>query len=64
MNRALYSPLGGLLAVAAAVPREPRGNDAIMRSHDPAIAVETHGWDDRVDIGAGVAVTLAPARHW
>ncbi len=42
----------------------PLGNDAIMRSHDAAIKAEAYDWDDRVDLGAGVAVTLVPTRHW
>jgi L-ascorbate metabolism protein UlaG (beta-lactamase superfamily) len=42
----------------------PLGNDAIMRGHDPAIEAEAHDWDTRVDLGAGVAVTLVSARHW
>jgi L-ascorbate metabolism protein UlaG (beta-lactamase superfamily) len=42
----------------------PLGNDAIMRDHDPAIEAEAHDWDTRVDIDAGVAVTLVSARHW
>ena len=42
----------------------PLGNDAIMRDHDPAIKAEAHDWDTRVDLGAGVAVTLVSARHW
>jgi L-ascorbate metabolism protein UlaG (beta-lactamase superfamily) len=42
----------------------PLGNDAIMRGHDPAIEAEAHDWDTRVDLGAGVAVTLVAARHW
>ena len=42
----------------------PLGNDAIMRNRDPAIAAEAYDWEDRVDIGAGVAVTLVPTRHW
>jgi L-ascorbate metabolism protein UlaG (beta-lactamase superfamily) len=42
----------------------PLGNDAIMRNHDPAIAAEAYDWEDRVDIGAGVAVTLVATRHW
>jgi L-ascorbate metabolism protein UlaG (beta-lactamase superfamily) len=42
----------------------PLGNDAIMRSHDPAITAEAHDWDMRVVLGAGVAVTLVAARHW
>ncbi len=42
----------------------PLGNDAIMRNHDAAIKAEAHDWDTRVDLGAGVAVTLVAARHW
>ena len=42
----------------------PLGNDAIMRNHDPAIAAEGHDWGQRVEIGAGVAVTFVAARHW
>ena len=42
----------------------PLGNDTIMRNHDPAIKAEAHDWDDRVDLGSAVAVTLVPSRHW
>jgi L-ascorbate metabolism protein UlaG (beta-lactamase superfamily) len=42
----------------------PFGNDTIMRNHDPSIAAQGYDWGDRVDIGSGVTVTLAPARHW
>jgi L-ascorbate metabolism protein UlaG (beta-lactamase superfamily) len=42
----------------------PLGNDTIMRNHDPAIAAQAYDWDERVDLGAGVAVSLVPARHW
>jgi L-ascorbate metabolism protein UlaG (beta-lactamase superfamily) len=42
----------------------PLGNDAIMRAHDSAIAAEAYDWHDRVDVGAGVSVALAPTRHW
>ena len=42
----------------------PLGNDAIMRQHDPAVAAEAYDWHERVDIGAGVTVTLVPTRHW
>jgi L-ascorbate metabolism protein UlaG (beta-lactamase superfamily) len=42
----------------------PLGNDAIMRSHDRAIAAEACDWDERVELGAGAAATLVPARHW
>jgi len=42
----------------------PLGNDAVMLDHDPKIAAEAHDWGDRIDIGAGVSVTLVPTRHW
>jgi L-ascorbate metabolism protein UlaG (beta-lactamase superfamily) len=42
----------------------PLGNDAIMRAHDRAIAAQGFDWGDRVELGDGVAVTLAPTRHW
>jgi L-ascorbate metabolism protein UlaG (beta-lactamase superfamily) len=42
----------------------PLANDTIMRNHDPAIAAEAHDWNDRVDLGKGVAVTLVQTQHW
>ena len=42
----------------------PLGNDVIMKWHDPAIRAEGRDWGDRVELGNGVAVTLAPMRHW
>ena len=42
----------------------PLGNDAIMRSHDPAIRAEAYDWGARVELGDGVAATLVPTRHW
>jgi L-ascorbate metabolism protein UlaG (beta-lactamase superfamily) len=42
----------------------PLGNDTIMRNHDPAIRAEGFDWGDRVALGTGMAVTLAPMRHW
>jgi L-ascorbate metabolism protein UlaG (beta-lactamase superfamily) len=42
----------------------PLGNDTIMRNHDPAIAAEAYDWENRVNIGAGVVVTLVATRHW
>jgi len=35
-----------------------------MRKFDPAIAAEAYDWDDRIDIGSGIEVTLVAARHW
>lgn len=40
------------------------GNDVTMRSSDAAINAEGLDWGDRVDLGDGMAVTLAPTRHW
>jgi L-ascorbate metabolism protein UlaG (beta-lactamase superfamily) len=42
----------------------PLGNDSIMRAHDAALAAEAYDWHDRVVLGAGVAATLMPVRHW
>jgi L-ascorbate metabolism protein UlaG (beta-lactamase superfamily) len=42
----------------------PLGNDAIMRSHDPAIAVEAYDWGDRVPLPGGASVSLVPVQHW
>ncbi len=42
----------------------PLGNDAIMRQHDPAIAAEAYDWEDRIDLGVGIGLTLVPAQHW
>ncbi len=42
----------------------PLGNDTIMRAHDSSIAAEAYDWHQRVLLGAGVAVTLVPVRHW
>jgi L-ascorbate metabolism protein UlaG (beta-lactamase superfamily) len=42
----------------------PLGNDTIMRAHDPTIAAEAYDWGDRVALGSGIEVTLAPMRHW
>jgi L-ascorbate metabolism protein UlaG (beta-lactamase superfamily) len=40
------------------------GNDLIMRKFDSAIAAEAYDWNDCIDIGSGMAVTLVAARHW
>jgi L-ascorbate metabolism protein UlaG (beta-lactamase superfamily) len=39
----------------------PLGNDATMRD---AIKAEAFDWNDRIELGNGVAVTLVPTRHW
>ena len=51
---------------AAFSPRviTPLGNDLTMREADSAIKAEAFDWHDRVELGAGVAVTLVPTRHW
>ena len=42
----------------------PLGNDVTMREADSAIKPEAFDWQDRVELGGGVAVTLVPTRHW
>lgn len=42
----------------------PLGNDVTIKSTDDAVRVEAFDWNDRVEIGNGVAVTLVPTRHW
>lgn len=51
---------------AAFAPRviTPLGNDITMREADGAIAAEAFDWNDRVECGNGVAVTLVATRHW
>jgi L-ascorbate metabolism protein UlaG (beta-lactamase superfamily) len=69
VSHAHYDHLDVRTLARLAAARRPRvitplGNDTIMRNHDPAIAAQAHDWHDRVEIGAGVAVTLVPTRHW
>jgi L-ascorbate metabolism protein UlaG (beta-lactamase superfamily) len=40
------------------------GNDLTMCEVDAAIKAEAFDWNDRVELGAGVAVTLVATRHW
>jgi L-ascorbate metabolism protein UlaG (beta-lactamase superfamily) len=42
----------------------PLGNDVTMRDSDAAIKAEAFDWQDRVELGNGLAVTLVPTRHW
>ena len=42
----------------------PLGNDITMRAADSAIKAEAFDWQDRVELGNGLAVTLVPTRHW
>ena len=42
----------------------PLGNDLTMISSDAAIKAKGFDWHDRIELGAGVAVTLVPTRHW
>ena len=42
----------------------PLGNDVTMRDADSAIKAEAFDWQDRVELGNGIAVTLVPTRHW
>ena len=42
----------------------PLGNDTIMRNYDRGIAAEAYDWGERIELGAGVAVTMVPTQHW
>jgi L-ascorbate metabolism protein UlaG (beta-lactamase superfamily) len=42
----------------------PLGNDRTMKASDRTIHAEAFDWHDRVELGAGLAVTLVPTRHW
>lgn len=42
----------------------PLGNAAILRRTRRPLRVEEGDWGDRLELGDGVAVTLAPAVHW
>ncbi|MCA6108740.1 MBL fold metallo-hydrolase [Bradyrhizobium cenepequi] len=42
----------------------PLGNDVTMCEADRAIKAEAFDWQDRVELGHGLAVTLVPTRHW
>ncbi len=42
----------------------PLGNGAIIRGHDPDIAVETFDWGEHVMLGLTVRVHLEKTHHW
>jgi L-ascorbate metabolism protein UlaG (beta-lactamase superfamily) len=42
----------------------PLGNDVTIASSDASIRAEAFDWNDRVEIGNGVAVSLVATRHW
>jgi L-ascorbate metabolism protein UlaG (beta-lactamase superfamily) len=42
----------------------PLGNDVTIKSNDSAVRTEAYDWNQRVEIGNGVAVTLVATRHW
>lgn len=42
----------------------PLGNDVTMRKAVPDLRAEAFDWQDRVELGSGLAVTLVPTRHW
>lgn len=56
--------LSRLAAVHRARVITPLGNDGVMRNFDRTIAAEAYDWDNRIDIGNGMAVTLVASRHW
>jgi len=42
----------------------PLGNDTIIRAKRPDITVEAHDWGGKIELSAGVYVTLVPSYHW
>ncbi|HVL72594.1 MAG TPA: MBL fold metallo-hydrolase [Beijerinckiaceae bacterium] len=42
----------------------PLGNDAIVRGHDPDVAVEARDWGEAVALSPEVTAHLVPAFHW
>lgn len=42
----------------------PLGNDVTMKSNDANIRAEAYDWNQRVELGNGIAVTLVATRHW
>jgi L-ascorbate metabolism protein UlaG (beta-lactamase superfamily) len=42
----------------------PLGNDVTIKSSDSNIRAEAFDWNQRIEIGNGVAVTLVATRHW
>jgi L-ascorbate metabolism protein UlaG (beta-lactamase superfamily) len=42
----------------------PLGNDAIIRSYDGEILVESLDWGQSLGLGGGIAAHLEPALHW
>ena len=42
----------------------PLGNDTIIKSYDSEMRAEAYDWNQRADLGNGLASTLLPARHW
>jgi L-ascorbate metabolism protein UlaG (beta-lactamase superfamily) len=69
VSHAHYDHLDALTLSRLAAAHRPRvitplGNDTIMRDHDPAVRAEAFDWGDRVVLGNGLTVTLAPMRHW
>jgi len=42
----------------------PLGNDTIIRSKNPSIAVDSLDWDESLKIGESLAVHLLPSQHW
>jgi hypothetical protein len=61
-GRASKAMPGGLARFGPAKPTglARRGNDAIIRSYDPTVRVETRDWGGSVDLGGGLAVHLTP----
>ncbi len=42
----------------------PLGNDTIIRTHDPSIAVTVMDWGDRLSLAPDLQLFAEPAHHW
>ena len=42
----------------------PLGNDVTIKSNDANIRADGFDWNERIELGDGVAVTLVATRHW
>ena len=56
--------LSRLHAMSAPRVITPLGNDLTMKAYDGDIRASAFDWNERVELGNGVAVTLVATRHW
>jgi L-ascorbate metabolism protein UlaG (beta-lactamase superfamily) len=42
----------------------PLGNDAIIQSHNPTIAVDVGDWYEAIQVNHSIMVHIVPAQHW